>query len=574
MRNPFFSSHVTKRSPRGLFLAGMTAITILAVMIAIVTTPREARASDWPIYRGDTLHSGVSSENLVAPLTLSWRFTAGALKDNPSSPVIVGDTVYYTARGTDNGGGVLFALDVQTGQQRWRYPAYNDLPDRTYFSTTPTVEGGKVYVGGNDRKLHIVDAKTGSDLVNGGLLIRSGISSAPLVLADSLLFGAENGTYYSFSATDYQPIWRPNFMTTSSINSAAILADGNIFFTTSDNTLWGVRETTGKSRWSQRVGSAFRPNRLVYGEGVLLVPGAQILYAYSPGTGAPRWSYECPQEIMAAPIVANNIIYLTYKDDKGLGAKLIALNSRNRKPIWPEPITLPYYPTAAPTIAGNTLYIPALRNLIYAIDRTEGKITWQYHITPSSNRTLSQAVTETKVSSPLSVSNGTLYAVSDDGTLSAFRADATDTTGPIVSKFYPGIGTTVSGKSPFLVSATLEDFGAGIDPSSIAVHLDQEASSNFLFDVGTRQVYCVRRGITGVVERPLANGPHTATISVKDWKGNLTEETWSFVIDNTLEPRPLRVPGLLTQPTPSSTPIKPGTKPRTGTTNKPPTKGR
>jgi outer membrane protein assembly factor BamB len=597
MRNPFLSPYCTHRLIVRACLSIVATLTIMSTMLA---TAREARAtfapSDWPIYRGDTLHSGISSENLAPPLTLQWRFTGGALKDNPSSPVIVGDTVYFTARGTESGGGVLYAIDVETGQQKWRYPAYTDLPDRTYFSTTPTVQDGKVYVGANDRKMHIVDAKTGSDLVNGGLQIRSGISSAPLVLADNLLFGADNGTFYSFDLADYQlnKGWRQNFMSTSSVNSSAILADGNIFFTTADNTLWAVRESTGKSRWSQRVGTAFRPNRLAYGEGVLLIPGGQFLYAYSPGTGAPRWTYECPQEIMSTPIVADNTIYITYKDDRGLGAKMIALNSRNRKPVWAEPITLPYYPTAAPTMAGNVIYIPGLRNLIYAVDRTEGKVLWQYHITPSSNRNQTQPVTETKVSAPLSISNGVLYAVSDDGTLSAFRPDGSDTTGPVVTKMYPTMGTTVSGKPPFLVSATLEDFGSGIDSNSITIRLDQDAvssmanaSSNLLFDTGTRQVFYVRRSTGGIIERPLANGPHTATVSVKDWKGNVTEETWSFVVDNTLEPRPLRVPGLANPAAPATTrprttTPRTGTRPATttkpggaaGTTNKPQTKGK
>ena len=481
----------------------------------------------------------------------------------------MGDTVYFTARATDNGGGVLYAIDVETGQQRWRYPAFGDgLPDRTYFSTTPTVEGGKVYVGGNDRKMHIIDAKTGSESEDGVLNIKSSINSSALVLADNLLFGADNGTYYSFNLTNLQPTWRQQFVSTSSINSAAILADGNIFFTTADNTLWAVRESTGKARWSQRIASGYRPNRVAYGDNVLLVPSGQILYAYSPGTGSQRWSYECPQEIMATPIVIEGIIYLIYKDDRGLGASMVALNSRNRKPIWPEPISLPYYPTAAPTIAGGTIYIPALRNLILAINREDGKMLWEYHITPSSTRTLTQPLTETKVSSPISISNGTLYAVSDDGTLSAFRADSPDTTGPVVSKQYPTVGSTVSGKSPFLLSATLDDFGSGIDADSITVRLDQETSTNFIYDRGTRQIFYVRRSAGGLIERPLANGPHTAMITVKDWKGNLTEEKWAFIVDNSLEPRPLRLPSLTKTPTP---PVTPSTKtPGRRTTTTPP----
>ena len=41
--------------------------------------------------------------------------------------------------------------------------------------------------------------------------------------------------------------------------------------------------------------------------------------------------------------------------------------------------------------------------------------------------------------------------------------------------------------------------------------------------------------------KPLADGRHTVTLQVADWKGNKVEWTWTFVVDNSLPPSRTRI---------------------------------
>ena len=104
------------------------------------------------------------------------------------------------------------------------------------------------------------------------------------------------------------------------------------------------------------------------------------------------------------------------------------------------------------------MYIPTNRNILYALSLEDGKILWQYYVEPSSNRPLNPSLPApitTSLTSPVSIANGTLYVLSDDGSLSAFRPDATDTTGPDIPYMYPPEDRPINGQPPVTIAATV-----------------------------------------------------------------------------------------------------------------------
>jgi hypothetical protein len=133
----------------------------------------------------------------------------------------------------------------------------------------------------------------------------------------------------------------------------------------------------------------------------------------------------------------------------------------------------------------------------------------------------------------LTVSNGTVYALADDGSLSAFRADAVDTTGPEYPYTYPPSGQQVNGQPPVVIAAQAIDAGTGLNPDSLILKLDGrtlEAS----FDPDRNLIIYVTRSSGKIVDPPLADGRHTVTVSAADWRGNKSEQVWSFVVNNAL----------------------------------------
>ncbi len=100
-----------------------------------------------------------------------------------SSPVVVGDILYI---GSDN---KLFAVDLQSQQQRWEFEAEDTI------RSSPAVVDTTVYVGSEDGRLYAVDAATGEklwDILTGGK-----ITSSPAVADGTVYVGSHDGNLYA-----------------------------------------------------------------------------------------------------------------------------------------------------------------------------------------------------------------------------------------------------------------------------------------------------------------------------------------------------------------------------------------
>jgi outer membrane protein assembly factor BamB len=520
--------------------------------------------ADWPQLRGDAQRTGVTTENLAPPLSLLWRFTGGFQNSNTAAAVVSGDTTYFVTKSTGQQGGRIFALDKESGNKKWSFPVEETgLPAGAIFTTTPTVEGGKVYVGASDGAMYVINAATGEEIIkfNTGRAINSAA-----VLEDGVLyFGSSNGTVYALDPTtgETAPGWRP-YKAADAIISAPLIADTMMIVTSGDNILHGIKRATGISRWRYRLPYGTTPNAMTYGDGSLYVPSGRQLYAIQPASGATRWITQLPEDVLAAPVVAGGVVYIACRAESGPGARLYAVKASNGRTYWESPVELPNLPTAAPVIAGDILYFAGSRGTLLAVARETGKVLWNYRMEASSNRpqstngnqgagggfgpgggipggqggtssTQTNQPREVNVVAPLSLADGTLYVVSNDGTCSAFRADAPDSTGPIVTDQFPKPGMAVSGKPPFIAALKMTDPGSGLDVASVQGTLDGKPIDT-QYDPLKNWIYFATSPSGKLVENTLANGRHTITFTARDYMGNTTESTWSFLVDNNLTP--------------------------------------
>ena len=490
---------------------------------------------NWTMLRGDAARTGIAEETLEPPLSLLWRFTAGPQVGNGCAPAVVGNTVYFASRSSAeaNSGGMLYAIDTNTGAEKWRYPGNEGLPGKFLFLTAPTVQDGVVYIGASDGNMYAVDANTGKLVVR--YRTTRPINSAAVIDNGSLVFGSDEGTLYNLNPQTGVPAWKQLYKSGDSINSAPVLADNLIFFTTNDNSVHAIRQSTGQFRWKLRLPFRVLPNAPVYSDGTLLVAAGQRLNAIQPSSGNLRWARDLPGDIVAAPVSQENVVYLVSRDSKG-GSEVYAVRGNNGKNVWASPATLPLVPSAAPTLSGDVLYVPTTKNTLYALSKEDGSVLWEYHIDPSSNRPNYTPRPLTAISAPVTISGHTLYTLTDDGSLSAFRADAPDGTGPITEIVYPHPGQSVNGNPPLVLAATVLDPGSGLDPDSVKMTLDgKEVDAQY--DANRNLVIYATRPSGKIIDPALPAGRHSATITATDWKGNVSEEEWSFVVDNSV-PRP------------------------------------
>jgi hypothetical protein len=135
---------------------------IVAAGWVMVCIGAPATAADWPMWRCDAARSGASEEVLPAELHLQWMRQlpppSPAWPDEPRlamdwtyEPVVAGHTMFVPCSAGDS----LVALDIETGQLRWRF--YAQGPVRL----APAAWQGRVYFVCDDGYLYCLAGDDG-----------------------------------------------------------------------------------------------------------------------------------------------------------------------------------------------------------------------------------------------------------------------------------------------------------------------------------------------------------------------------------------------------------------------------
>jgi alcohol dehydrogenase (cytochrome c) len=203
-----------------------TVLTGLACAMLVATaSPALAQTGgEWPHYGGDQANTRYSTldqinTGTVKNLRVAWMHSLGSLESQQSSPLIVGDTLYVS---TSTGPKYVFALDVRTGKQKWKYES--EMPN-DYFATVccgldnrgVAYANGKVFFGLLDAKLIALDAQTGKVLWTATVAdYKTGhaITSPPLVYKNLVVTGIAGGEYgirgflQAFDQNTGQSVWK------------------------------------------------------------------------------------------------------------------------------------------------------------------------------------------------------------------------------------------------------------------------------------------------------------------------------------------------------------------------------
>ncbi|NQT54430.1 PQQ-binding-like beta-propeller repeat protein [bacterium] len=159
--------------------------TLFTVTLLALVLRAPAKGADWPQWRCDARRSAVSSAKLPAQFHLCWVRKYPPLRpahwqvrqvrqqfDLGYEPVVAGGTVFVASSLNDS----VAALDLETGEQKWRF--YADGPVRF----APVVHDGRVIFGSDDGGVYCLAATDGKLLWR-----RQGSPSARKVLGSGRL---------------------------------------------------------------------------------------------------------------------------------------------------------------------------------------------------------------------------------------------------------------------------------------------------------------------------------------------------------------------------------------------------
>ncbi len=331
-----------------------------------------------PAVTRDRVYVGSSDGRLYAldrtTGAVRWHYDAGS--SVLSSPAVAGSLVLFARRD-----GVLVALDAGKGTPRWSVRTGAALPfpwgreGWDFYVSSPAISGGLAIFAAADGNVYALDVATGTQRWRyaAGTLFRS----SPAVADGYVVVGGADGYLYALSLADGSLRWRGETegatldsekegFDRKTIQGSPAIAGGKVFVGSRDAYLYAFDLKTGQRLWR-----AGRPAPWVVTSPV--VWGGRIYFgssdgkyvaAVDPDSGKRVWLVRTPDNVIASPVLADSILYLA-----DMSGNLFALDALTGAERWRTGLGARVYSTPVPT--DGVLYLGADDGYVYAIRGTE-----------------------------------------------------------------------------------------------------------------------------------------------------------------------------------------------------------
>ncbi|HEX7251869.1 MAG TPA: PQQ-binding-like beta-propeller repeat protein, partial [Thermoanaerobaculia bacterium] len=299
-----------------------------------------------------------------------------------STPAVDEGRVFAVSR---RGG--LFALDLASGKQIWRFAMASDLENPwgwDLFLSSPVVYRGLVYVGSGDGHLYAVDARSGKEKWR--FQTGNRVRSSPAISDGIVYFGSRDGRVYAVDSQTGTERWKfeiDGFRIDSvkegfdrlSVNSTpAVSADG-VFIGTRDGHEYALERSNGKLRWKfgHKVTSVPGSPEVSWVEASPSLVGDLVLVGSSDGrtfhatraaTGEEVWSFATPLNVLSSAAVAGGIAFFGCEDDH-----LFAIDVNTGKELWRFRTGGPI--NSSPAVQGSLIVVGSDDGKIYALSTSD-----------------------------------------------------------------------------------------------------------------------------------------------------------------------------------------------------------
>jgi outer membrane protein assembly factor BamB len=335
---------------------------VIAILCALGLT-----GCNWPMFMYNAAHSGSSpdpsiSAGNVAALSERWTAALGAtsVANIPSSPVVSGGVVYIGSQdghlaAFDAGGFANCSGSPRTCSPLWTSPALSG-----FFTGTPAVVGGRVFVGSTAGRLFAFDSAgvtncAGTPKVCQPLwrsVVVGSIQSSPVVAKGKVFVGSDDHNVYAFDvagsgcgAAGCTPLFTAQ--TGGMVRSSPAVASDKVYVGSDDGKL-SVFDANGSQRCNASnvcqplfvgpTGGAVRSSPSVAGGRVFVGSDDFKLYAFdaagstncsgSPtATCTPLWTATTSNAVGSSPAVANGVVFIGTTAGGAFGARLNAFDA-------------------------------------------------------------------------------------------------------------------------------------------------------------------------------------------------------------------------------------------------------
>jgi outer membrane protein assembly factor BamB len=402
------------------------------------------------------------------------------------------------------------------------------------FSATPTAtpaistDGTLLYIPTQDKKLYVVDIAGAK--VSYPINLDTAAFTSPLILGNRLVL-VTGTTLQSLKLATGQNQWR--FDEKSDLSAASGVTtgkgeEGTVYLGARNGKFYAVNLASGAITWQTNLGDAVTGVPTVLQDMVLVGTRNGLLFGLAPDSGKVLWRYRLHTQRTTGGRDRG--------DDGGGG--------RRRGPRGDAA-------GVAPTSGGDGFGNPGFGNPGDA-PNSGGPGTGRGGDASDNNAPIVRVMTY-GVSSMPAVVGDSVYVLGDNAALYAFStqpfdADPPQLVNPLLSipnsagkqtlmRLDADKSLLVPGRAPIQFVAELDDAGSGVDPDSIRVSLNKQelpkgAITSFS-DVTGRLIVSLIEA-KGRVSANLEDGLFNIIVNARDYRGNETNFSGNFLVDNTV----------------------------------------
>jgi outer membrane protein assembly factor BamB len=310
-----------------------------------------------------------------------WTYEAGAALW--AGPTFDGGTVY--AGGQD---GRVHAVDARTGAARWTFAASGPV------RTRPTVHAGSVYVQADDGVLYALHADNGRERWRVRLMdkpverlpfddpkSRYDRFGSDVTAAEGRLFvGTHDGKVVALETAAGARVWE--FLAGDAVLAAPVVANGRVYAGSFDKNVYALDAHTGRLLWRAETKGAVVSTPAVAGDRLVVGNRAYDLLGLEAATGALVWKrYVWSSWVESSATVADGVAYVGSSD----AAAVFAVDAKTGAPRWTADVH--GWAWGQPAVTAGRVYsgvsaqvgypVPHVGGLV-ALDRATGAVVWRF----------------------------------------------------------------------------------------------------------------------------------------------------------------------------------------------------
>jgi outer membrane protein assembly factor BamB len=303
-----------------------------------------------------------------------WEFmTQGDIR---ARPTVDGDRVYV-----HSDDGHLYALEVSGGKELWRAETaptkrikHGEENSRyNYFSSAAAVSENGIYVGGFDGCVVALDVASGDERWR--FKAEDTVAGTPAVTDGRVFFGSFDGHIYAVDATTGDEIWR--FDTGQAVTTEPLVRDGLVVIGSRNYNVYALDAATGKPRWKHHLWFSWAESSAAEHDGVVYfgASDSRTVSAVELATGRLVWQFDSLGVSWPQPAITEDRVFAASLGSAGYWADhragFFALDRNTGQPIWRLSMERPGESTqwgfaAAPAADDSRVFTADLSGRVYA----------------------------------------------------------------------------------------------------------------------------------------------------------------------------------------------------------------